>query len=119
MRQPVLNRYGQPQPTVQGQQITPNPSRNAKKRLFRRFQQPTHGNNAPMNTPIEMNHEDVQRVRLEVLRREHRDLDEAIQALEEVRRGDQLTIRRLKTQKLRLKDQIAAIKDDLTPDIIA
>jgi hypothetical protein len=104
---------------VQGQQITPNPSRNAKKRLFRVFQKPTHGNNAPMNTSIEMNHEEVQRVRLEVLRREHRDLDEAISALEEVRRGDQLTIRRLKTQKLRLKDQIAAIKDDLTPDIIA
>jgi len=26
---------------------------------------------------------------------------------------------RLKTQKLRLKDQIAAIEDNLTPDIIA
>lgn len=72
-----------------------------------------------MDNPINMDHEDVQRVRLEVLRREHRDLDEAIQALEEVRRTDQLTIRRLKTQKLRLKDQIAVIEDDLTPDIIA
>ncbi len=72
-----------------------------------------------MTKPIEMNHEEVQRVKLEVLRREHRDLDEAIHALEEVQRGDQLTIRRLKSQKLRLKDQIAAIKDDLTPDIIA
>ena len=81
--------------------------------------QPTHGNSVPMNTPHEMSHDEVQRVRLEVLRREHRDLDEAIHALEEVRRSDQLTIRRLKTQKLRLKDQIAAIEDDLTPDIIA
>ncbi|MCK4711241.1 MAG: DUF465 domain-containing protein, partial [Marinosulfonomonas sp.] len=44
-----------------------------------------------MTKPIEMNHEEVQRVKLEVLRREHRDLDEAIHALEEVQRGDQLT----------------------------
>ncbi|WP_456391143.1 YdcH family protein [Profundibacter sp.] len=75
--------------------------------------------NSPMDTPNNMDHDEVQRVRLAVLRREHRDLDEAISALQEVRRGDQLTIRRLKTQKLRLKDQIAAIEDDLTPDIIA
>lgn len=66
-----------------------------------------------------MDHEAVQRVRLEVLRCEHRDLDEAIQALEQARGADQLTVRRLKTRKLRLKDQIAAIEDDLTPDIIA
>ncbi len=72
-----------------------------------------------MEIPNNMDHEAVQRVRLEVLRREHRDLDEAIHALEQVRLSDQLTIRRLKTQKLRLKDQIAAIQDDLTPDIIA
>ena len=30
-----------------------------------------------------------------------------------------LTIRRLKKQKLALKDQIRVIEDDLTPDIIA
>lgn len=72
-----------------------------------------------MEIPNNMDHDAVQRVRLEVLRREHRDLDEAIHALEQVRLGDQLTVRRLKTKKLRLKDQIAAIEDDLTPDIIA
>lgn len=72
-----------------------------------------------METPNNMDHEAVQRVSLAVLRREHRDLDEAIHALEQVRLSDQLTIRRLKTQKLRLKDKIAAIEDDLTPDIIA
>lgn len=71
-----------------------------------------------MNTPMEMSHEEVLRIRLEVLRREHRDLDQAIHALEETR-GDPLTIRRLKAQKLRLKDQIAAVEDELTPDIIA
>lgn len=72
-----------------------------------------------METPNDMDHEAVQRVRLEVLRCEHRDLDEAIRALEQVRVADQLTIRRLKTKKLRLKDQIAVIEDELTPDIIA
>jgi hypothetical protein len=72
----------------------------------------------PMNSS-QMNHEDVQRIRLEVLKREHRDLDQAIQALEEQGRADVLTIRRLKKQKLALKDQIRAIEDDITPDIIA
>lgn len=72
-----------------------------------------------MNAPIEMNSEDVLRVRLEVLRREHRDLDEAVRALEASGRGDQLTLRRLKKQKLALKDMIAKIEDRLIPDIIA
>lgn len=72
-----------------------------------------------MNAHMEMNHEEVLRVKLEVLRREHRDLDEAILALEATGRGDQLTLRRLKKQKLSLKDQIARVEDLLTPDIIA
>jgi hypothetical protein len=72
-----------------------------------------------MNAPSEMSHEDVLRVKLEVLRREHRDLDEAIQALQESLNPDQLTLRRLKKQKLLLKDEIGRIEDELTPDIIA
>jgi hypothetical protein len=72
-----------------------------------------------MNAPTEMSHEEVLRVKLEVLRREHRDLDEAISALSERTRPDQLTLRRLKKQKLALKDQITRIEDELTPDIIA
>ena len=35
-----------------------------------------------------MNHEEVQRIELEVLRREHRDLDEAIDALHDAGRAD-------------------------------
>jgi hypothetical protein len=66
-----------------------------------------------------MKTEDVLRVELEVFKRQHRDLDEAIRALEEKSTGDQLTIKRLKKQKLRLKDAIAQIEDRLTPDIIA
>jgi hypothetical protein len=72
-----------------------------------------------MNAPSEMTHEDVLRVKLEVLRRQHRDLDDAIMALQEAVNPDQLTLRRLKKQKLALKDGIAAIEDELTPDIIA
>ncbi|WP_298296406.1 DUF465 domain-containing protein [uncultured Litoreibacter sp.] len=72
-----------------------------------------------MNNPQNMSHEDVLRVKLEVLRRDHRDLDEAIDALQERILPDQLTLKRLKKQKLGLKDRIQAIEDELTPDIIA
>lgn len=68
---------------------------------------------------LSMKNEDVLRVELEVFRQEHRDLDEAISALVERGTGDQLTVQRLKKQKLRLKDKIAFIEDRLTPDIIA
>ncbi|MEL0437571.1 YdcH family protein [Phycobacter sp. K97] len=73
--------------------------------------------NAP--TDISMKTDDVLRVELEVFRRQHRDLDEAITALQERGTSDQLTIQRLKKQKLVLKDKIALIEDRLTPDIIA
>lgn len=76
----------------------------------------------PLNmtpTPEEMSPEDVLRIKLEVLRREHRDLDAAIAALHESARNDPLTLQRLKKQKLKLKDRIIKIEDDLTPDIIA
>lgn len=75
----------------------------------------------PMNAPtdLSMKNDDVLRVELEVFRREHRDLDEAIRALTDRNTADQLTLQRLKKRKLRLKDLIAQIEDRLTPDIIA
>ena len=73
----------------------------------------------PHDPPRKMDHEEVLRVKLEALKREHRDLDEAIRALEDQARADQLTVRRLKKQKLSLKDRIAALEDEITPDIIA
>ncbi|NKB29026.1 MAG: DUF465 domain-containing protein [Rhodobacteraceae bacterium] len=72
-----------------------------------------------MNSSSEMKKTEVLRVELEVFRREHRDLDDTIEALEASGRGDQLALRRLKKQKLVLKDRIAKIEDQLTPDIIA
>jgi len=53
------------------------------------------------------------------LRQEHQDLDAAILALESLPRPDQLLIARLKRRKLSLRDQIAQIEDQLTPDILA
>lgn len=72
-----------------------------------------------MNASFEMDREDVMRTRLGVLRCEHRDLDEAIHVLATSGRGDPLRLRRLKKQKLALKDEIARLEDRLTPDIIA
>lgn len=58
-------------------------------------------------------------VRLAWLRTEHRDLDAAIDSLERALASDQLQLARLKKRKLRLKDEIAKIEDELVPDIIA
>ena len=57
--------------------------------------------------------------RLEVLRIEHRDLDSAIAALFETGSTDQLQLARLKKRKLRLRDEISMLEDQMIPDIIA
>ncbi len=56
---------------------------------------------------------------LEMLKVEHRDLDDAIDALRARDAVDQLQIARLKKKKLVLKDQIRRLEDQLVPDIIA
>lgn len=56
---------------------------------------------------------------LNELRLQHRDLDAAISSLEDSAGSDSLQLRRLKKQKLLLKDQIAQLEDRLFPDIIA
>lgn len=53
------------------------------------------------------------------IRQEHRSLDEQIVELESAGITDQLHVKRLKKQKLVLKDRISALEDQLTPDIIA
>ena len=57
--------------------------------------------------------------RLADLRREHRDLDGQILAIAGAPVADQLQFARLKKRKLRLRDEIALIEDQLIPDIIA
>jgi hypothetical protein len=59
------------------------------------------------------------RIRIAGLKQEHQDLDAAVGALESGARPDQIQIARLKKKKLALRDQIALLEDQLTPDIIA
>ncbi|CAO1654592.1 DUF465 domain-containing protein [Parasphingorhabdus sp. NYA22] len=65
-----------------------------------------------------MSDEELQ-MRLEMLKIEHRDLDEAIAALVESGNADQLRTARLKKRKLQLRDRIIVIENQLIPDIIA
>ena len=66
-----------------------------------------------------MESEEIRELRATLLKlkQEHRDLDSAINALDELGRADQLQLKRLR--KLSLKDEIARIEDQLLPDIIA
>jgi hypothetical protein len=59
------------------------------------------------------------REQLARLQQEHRDLDAAISALQHSPGSDLLQVQRLKKRKLYLRDRIAHIEDQLTPDIIA
>jgi hypothetical protein len=70
---------------------------------------------------VPMSDDRDQRLRqaLAQLKQQHRDLDAAIQELEQGVRADQLQIKRLKKKKLALKDEIARVEDELLPDIIA
>jgi hypothetical protein len=57
--------------------------------------------------------------RLKELRVAHRDLDAAIAALSRHAEVDQLHVRRLKKEKLRLKDIITRLESALIPDLNA
>jgi hypothetical protein len=53
------------------------------------------------------------------LRTEHRAVDNEIKALAETGVMDMLKLRRMKKIKLAMKDRIAFIENQITPDIIA
>jgi hypothetical protein len=76
--------------------------------------------NAPLagKRRIEMNDDDPAR-ELELMRAEHRLLDEQIRDLIERGCGDQIELARLKKRKLRLKDHIQIMMDSAVPDITA
>lgn len=57
--------------------------------------------------------------RLETLKIEHRDLDDAIVALSGLPALDMMQLARLKRRKLQLRDEINWTEDQLVPDIIA
>ena len=50
---------------------------------------------------------------------EHRDLDDVISRLAASIEADELTIKRLKKRKLKIKDMIAALESRLIPDLDA
>ena len=62
---------------------------------------------------------EVVRQRIDELHLEHRDLDDVISRLAQNPIQDQLQLQRLKKRKLHLKDQIAQLERQLTPDIPA
>jgi hypothetical protein len=62
--------------------------------------------------------EEIRRELLQ-LRQEHRDLDQAIEAMIHSGINDALRIQRMKKRKLALKDRISSLEDRLLPDIIA
>jgi hypothetical protein len=66
-----------------------------------------------------MNEQEKLRDRLEELKNEHRDLDDAIQALAQRLQPDMIQLQRLKKRKLVLRDEINKIESELLPDIIA
>jgi hypothetical protein len=65
-----------------------------------------------------MNDDDPREV-LELLKAEHRRLDQEIELLRATGNCDQLELARMKKRKLLLKDEIQLISDRIVPDIIA
>lgn len=57
--------------------------------------------------------------RIRELLEQHRELDERINSLTAGEMPDELMIKRLKKEKLQRKDEIAALEDQIFPDIIA
>ena len=53
------------------------------------------------------------------LRQEHRDLDAAIARLTTDMAADELAVKRLKKRKLRIKDMVAYLENQLIPDLDA
>lgn len=66
-----------------------------------------------------MDHTNQIRMRICELEVEHRDLDTVIEAIIKDPNHDELQLRRLKKRKLQLKDYIALLKMQLSPDIPA
>ena len=56
---------------------------------------------------------------LHELRQEHRDLDLVLQRLVADRIADEMAVRRLKKRKLRIKDMVAYLENQLIPDLDA
>ena len=67
---------------------------------------------------LDENLEEIRR-RIELLKTEHRDLDDVIHRIAADQMVDQLRLQRLKKRKLALKDEISRMENLLIPNIIA
>ena len=84
-----------------------------------RFPQPFAISSRPLSCIMTDEDERELHAELARLQQEHRDLDAAIDALHQSPAPDLLRLQRLKKRKLQLRDRIAFIEDQITPDIIA
>ncbi|MDD3029696.1 MAG: DUF465 domain-containing protein [Alphaproteobacteria bacterium] len=66
-----------------------------------------------------MNEQEKLQELLTQLKAEHRDLDDAVNALSQRALPDMIQIQRLKKRKLLLRDEILRVESKLLPDIIA
>jgi len=57
--------------------------------------------------------------KLDELRLEHRDMDDVIHRLMQLGAVEQLQLQRMKKRKLKLKDEIIRLENQLIPDILA
>ena len=90
-------------------------------RIYFRTRQRRAAYNLIASQILAMTDEDERELEAELarLQQEHRDLDAAIDALHQSPAPDLLMLQRLKKRKLQLRDRIAFIEDQITPDIIA
>jgi hypothetical protein len=74
--------------------------------------------NTPIDPPSEAEKAEMLAL-LSKLKAEHKRIDTEITALIETGVADMLKVKRMKKVKLSIKDQIAYLDNQLTPDIIA
>ena len=70
-------------------------------------------------TPDEPANDEGLRAKIAILRQEHQDIADAVEALLRLPNPDQLQIARLKKKKLLLREEITRLSEQITPDIIA
>ncbi|HED32976.1 MAG TPA: DUF465 domain-containing protein [Gammaproteobacteria bacterium] len=63
--------------------------------------------------------QEILRERLHDLTLEHRDLDDVIHRMQMTGGMEQMQLQRLKKRKLKLKEMIVKLEDNLIPDILA
>ena len=74
---------------------------------------------SPMREPLSEQEKQRLEERLFELKQEHRDLDDVITRLSSQGAMEELQVKRFKKRKLKLKDTILQLENELIPDILA